>query len=78
MINFQIYLPQHLHSHPLEVRPNVEFELGKRHYFINGEMEELPSKIKPLINKDIQGYKYSVLKKSILVTLFEKNDVLEV
>lgn len=72
MVNHTIQLPKKLYG-SYNKQPEVNFDMSKTHYYINGEQ---------FINNlgfagPIGGYKYSVLNNTILVTIFDKEEVLD-
>jgi len=80
MHSFTLQIPQVLHprvnSQGEPVQPKIEFELGSNNYYLNGDKHTLPTEVKHLISKGIEGFKSTVLNQTILVTLFEEKDVL--
>jgi len=76
MLYFEIKLPRDLHQNGGKQAKNISFELGSNDYWINGVKAPLSKGEKGLLT-DMEGYKFNIMKKNVLVSIFQKEDVLE-
>ena len=77
MKNIIIKLPKELHGSYKNQTP-ISFELSARHHIINGVQYNNSEELHHLIHTPyFKGYLFNVLKKSIMVTVFVDNDVLQ-
>ena len=72
MVNIVIPLPNHLHSNQ-GARANIEFELRKTYYSINGE----EYKIDLCKYGNVLYWTAAALKQNLLVTLYYEKDIIK-
>lgn len=73
MKTFTIQIPKELQGKPNQP-PRVAFEMSRRHYWINDTQYD-----HDLYRDNIHGfshYDYTILNKSVVVTLFEPKNIL--
>lgn len=74
MLNNTIKLPKELHS-VMGTQPKINFEMSYWHYKINGVQYD--NELKDKLTSGFKGFLYTIHNKSITVTLFYVDDILQ-